>query len=159
MRFLTLLLLATIVSGCELPEPTPTERIAHAVQMLQGTPYVWGGESLNGADCSGAMHNIFKSAGYPFPRMTSRRMQAVFGSGSRTNFCDLCAWDFVWWTFSVGRPHGHIGLAEGDGIHLWQAGVKSGFSRKVYRVGGYWDVSYSANGRRKSNWDCVRFSQ
>ena len=45
-----------------------TERIlADAVSYL-GTPYVWGGTSGNGFDCSGLPYRVFNDNGVPLPR-------------------------------------------------------------------------------------------
>ena len=41
--------------------------ISHALS-LQGIPYVWGGTSLKGFDCSGFVQYVFKTSGISLPR-------------------------------------------------------------------------------------------
>lgn len=47
------------------------------VKTFLGTPYVWGGRSLSGMDCSGFSQIIFKLLGYQLPRDASQ--QAMVG--------------------------------------------------------------------------------
>ena len=39
-----------------------------------GYPYIWGGESINGFDCSGAVRYCWEQIGYIMPDMTAREM-------------------------------------------------------------------------------------
>lgn len=41
------------------------------VLVIKSPKYVWGGEGLEGGDCSGQAHWILKRAGAPFPRTTA----------------------------------------------------------------------------------------
>lgn len=128
-------------------DPSFEQRLANEIRLLIGTPYVWGGESGSGADCSGAMHYLMKRAGRPFPRMTARKMRAVLCPGPLHHYRKSSRFDFVWWTFSPARPFGHVGLMDGDQLNFWQSGVKSGFSRRCFCVpGGYWDRSFAGCG-------------
>ena len=47
------------------------QKIAAAAKGWVGTPYVTGGESKDGADCSGSVFGIYTEAGVPFPRVSS----------------------------------------------------------------------------------------
>jgi len=41
--------------------------LAYAKSM-QGVPYVWGGSSANGVDCSGYIYHVFKKFGHNISR-------------------------------------------------------------------------------------------
>ncbi|MBN2638590.1 MAG: C40 family peptidase [Bacteroidales bacterium] len=46
----------------------PTEEILLSAKQLLSTPYLWGGRSAFGADCSGFVQIVFKMNGYQLPR-------------------------------------------------------------------------------------------
>jgi cell wall-associated NlpC family hydrolase len=43
------------------------QKLAAAIESWQGTPYVWGGESRKGVDCSGFVMVAFREAGIDLP--------------------------------------------------------------------------------------------
>ena len=45
----------------------PQMLIREAYKYL-GVPYHWGGNTSNGIDCSGLVHNVFEACGYVLPR-------------------------------------------------------------------------------------------
>jgi outer membrane protein OmpA-like peptidoglycan-associated protein len=46
-------------------------KIVSAAKTWVGTPYVTGGNTKKGADCSGSVFGIYSEAGYAFPRVSS----------------------------------------------------------------------------------------
>jgi len=138
-----LLLAATALVSAESFE----ERLLREIELFQGTPYVWGGEDAGGADCSGALHYLFKRAGQPFPRMTARQMRFILCRGALHPYGQARRFDFVWWTFSAARPFGHVGLMDGDGRHFWQAGRSTGFVRRAFAAGNHWDRNFAGCAR------------
>lgn len=91
------------------------ELIAFAKQYL-GVPYVWGGTSPNGFDCSGFTQYVFRSIGINLPRV-SRDQQDV---GTRISPYDVQKGDLVF----RGNPAHHVGIYIGGGkfIHAPQTG-------------------------------------
>lgn len=78
-----------------------------------GTPYVFGGESPEGFDCSGLLQYVFAKAGVSIPRTTYQQFQ----TGKPVGRGALRSGDAVFFTGSDpmnGLP-GHVGLYMGGG--------------------------------------------
>ncbi|QIZ06856.1 hydrolase [Priestia megaterium] len=89
--------------------------IAYAKQFL-GVPYVWGGSTPSGFDCSGFTSYVFRSVGINLPRV-SRDQQNV---GTRISPSQVQPGDLVF----RGSPAYHVGIYIGGGqyIHAPQTG-------------------------------------
>ncbi|ENK0839639.1 SH3 domain-containing protein [Clostridium botulinum] len=98
-------------------EKAPTTHgdvISYARQYL-GTPYVWGGTSPNGFDCSGFVQYVYRNAaGISLPRDTYGQI----GAGSRVSQDQLQPGDLVF------PDAGHVGIYIGGGqmIHSPKSG-------------------------------------
>lgn len=81
---------------------------------LQGTPYVFGGTSQRGFDCSGFTKYVFASAGVSLPRTSYDQ----FASGSSVSKSDLRSGDLVFFsTYSSGASHVGIYIGGGRFVH------------------------------------------
>lgn len=77
---------------------------------LQGTPYVFGGTSRSGFDCSGFTKYVLSSAGKSIPRTS----YAQFSSGTAVDKNSLSPGDLVFFsTYSKGASH--VGIYTGGG--------------------------------------------
>ncbi len=67
------------ISGLIHTSPTRTlrEQILSSSKKFINIPYLWGGRSSFGTDCSGFVQNIFKQVGVPLPR--DAKQQAICG--------------------------------------------------------------------------------
>lgn len=92
-----------------------TADVIETGMMFLGLPYLWGGLSGFGFDCSGFMYSIFKANGYTLPR--DAKDQAKAGCGAAVN--DIRPADLLFFAYEEGKGaiH-HVGLALGDGRML-----------------------------------------
>ncbi|MGB4586692.1 MAG: C40 family peptidase [Rectinemataceae bacterium] len=132
----------------ELPLPTLSpsrtrDAILRSADRLKGTPYVFGGESAKGLDCSGFVFLVFKQAtGHAVPRTVDSLGQWVLMIPRK----ELKAGDLVF--FELDRPAtqkktsaafspsaasaaDHVGIYTGDGqfLHAASAGSRTGVIR------------------------------
>ncbi len=82
------------------------EVVAYASNFL-GVPYVWGGTSPSGFDCSGLVQYVYAHFGITLPR-TSEEQQTV---GTAVSMDELQPGDLVFF----GSPAHHVGIYVGDG--------------------------------------------
>ncbi|MDX5808300.1 C40 family peptidase [Bacillus cereus group sp. BfR-BA-02730] len=90
--------------------------IAEAKKFL-GLPYVWGGTTPSGFDCSGYMQYIFKNvAGVKLPRVAREQQNA----GVQIPVSEVQPGDLIFW----GQPAHHVAMYIGNGqyIHAPQTG-------------------------------------
>ncbi|MCF4121653.1 C40 family peptidase [Antribacter sp. KLBMP9083] len=87
--------------------------VAIAMELV-GTPYVYGGESLSGFDCSGLIWYVYQQLGIDLPRSSSEQRYA----GTVVSAADARPGDLVW-------TSGHIALYAGNGmvVEAQQVGV------------------------------------
>lgn len=89
------------------PAPTSGGVIAIAKQYI-GTPYVYGGSTPAGFDCSGFTQYVFAKAGKSIPRVTTAQQAAA------TPVSSPQPGDLVFF----GSPSWHVGIYVGDGMMI-----------------------------------------
>lgn len=81
---------------------------------LQGTPYVFGGTTQKGFDCSGFTKYVYASSGISLPRTSFDQ----FASGAAVGKNDLRAGDLVFFsTYAKGASHVGIYVGGGRFVH------------------------------------------
>ena len=76
-----------------------------------GIPYVYGGASLSGFDCSGFVMYVFNQFGVSLPHSAS----AMYGYGVSVDKADLQPGDVLFFKSTSGSGIGHVGIYIGNG--------------------------------------------
>ena len=76
-----------------------------------GTPYVWGGTSPAGFDCSGLVQYVFKQSGIQLPRTTGEQVQI----GTYVSKANLQPGDLIFLQNTYRQGVSHVGIYIGDG--------------------------------------------
>jgi peptidoglycan DL-endopeptidase CwlO len=119
------------------PAPPPTHGGVVGIAMhYLGTPYVWGGASPSGFDCSGFVMYVFAQIGVSLPHSS----YAQYGYGSPVSRGDLQPGDLV---FFDGL--GHVGIYVGGGSFIHAP--HTGDVVKISTMSG-WYASTFVGGRR-----------
>jgi cell wall-associated NlpC family hydrolase len=94
-------------------------------QQYLGVPYVWGGESPSGFDCSGLVQHVYGKLGVDLPRVAAD--QARVGQPV-ASLADARPGDLL----AFHSPVDHIGIYAGDGLMV--VAPKTGDVVKVQKV-------------------------
>jgi cell wall-associated NlpC family hydrolase len=118
--------------SARIPEGNPTaaeaDRIRTSVVEMaleaMGTPYVWGGTSENGFDCSGLIQYSYRQHGIELPRVSRAQMRA--GMAVERNVGALQPGDVLGFNAESGGRITHVGLYVGENqfIHSSPRGVE-----------------------------------
>lgn len=98
-------------------------QIVGLAQTYVGRPYVLGGNSYAGIDCSGLVQQVYKKFGYNFPRLANQQRETI--PGIRTSVNNLKPGDLVVWP----DPNGHIAIYAGNGEVIQAANPSMGVIR------------------------------
>lgn len=87
---------------------------------FRGTPYVWGGTTPKGFDCSGLVQHVFNKQGVKLPRVAKDQARA----GREVGKGELQSGDLVYFQGTHGAGVSHIGVYIGDGkfVHAPKTG-------------------------------------
>ncbi|TCO80300.1 NlpC/P60 family protein [Plasticicumulans lactativorans] len=133
-RLAVALFAAALLAGCASAPSPLRERVLSNAERLIGTPYVAGGATPKGVDCSGLVQMAYARAGLRVPRSTEEQ----FRRGRHLD--DVQPGDLLFFATEPDRVS-HVGIYTGDGqmIHA------SSGSREVRKVGlgiPYWKSRY-----------------
>jgi gamma-D-glutamyl-L-lysine dipeptidyl-peptidase len=99
-----------------LQKDLPLERnqsIIEIAQMYLNTPYLWGGRSATGIDCSGFTQMVFAFIGIQLPRDASQQVE----KGEKVAFKEIQAGDLAFFSNANGKVI-HVGILTGQGTIL-----------------------------------------
>lgn len=111
-----------------------TSIISTAKEFI-GVPYVWGGTTPAGFDCSGFTRYVFASQGITLPRVSKDQ----YGVGTAVTFSNLIPGDLVFFNLTSGTLVSHVGIYLGDGQFI-SATSSKGIA--IYSFTPYWANAY-----------------
>ncbi|WP_274432709.1 C40 family peptidase [Alicyclobacillus sp. ALC3] len=127
---------APSLQSCTRFSPTGQEVVVYAQRFL-GTPYVWGGESPTGFDCSGLVQTVYRHFGVCLPRTAAQQHAATMPVSVQT----LQPGDLVFFD-TTGATYSH------DGIYIGHGQFLSATSSRGVRIADlhdpyYWGVRFT----------------
>nr|NLD40154.1 SH3 domain-containing protein [Actinomycetales bacterium] len=95
-------------------------------RQYTGTPYVYGGKSPGGFDCSGFTSYVYAQMGVSIPSSSSGQ----YGVGRQVSASEAQPGDLIWWP-------GHVGIYTGNGNHIAARSPGTALHEStIYRSGG-----------------------
>ncbi|WP_235838672.1 C40 family peptidase [Desulfosporosinus metallidurans] len=111
---------AAAASKQQVSRSNSSDLADHALSLV-GVPYVFGGASRSGFDCSGYTQYVFKGSGTYLPRTASEQ----FNVGSSVKRDQLQSGDLVFFTtYAPGASHVGIYIGGGRFVHASNSGVQ-----------------------------------
>lgn len=105
---------AATVTASSYSSSNPTiQSVIDTAESFLGLPYVWGGTTPSGFDCSGFVQYVYGQNGYSLTRTTYTQWD---NDGTYVSKSDLQPGDLVY--FGSGGSPTHVGLYVGDGMMI-----------------------------------------
>ena len=94
-------------TGLPVPEFALASEVIQIAQRYFGTPYVFGGSTPAGFDCSGFTQHVFAQVGISLPRTSSAQRNV----GTVISAAEARPGDLMWW-------RGHVAIYAGNGMQI-----------------------------------------
>jgi gamma-D-glutamyl-L-lysine dipeptidyl-peptidase len=104
--------------------PLRGDSIARTARRWVGAPYLWGGVTLHGVDCSGFAQAVMWMHGIALPRDSDLQAMTIVGDEVRTDFTMLRAGDLLYFA-EEGARVSHVAISLG-GSHIVHSALGNG---------------------------------
>lgn len=113
------------------------------MKEYEGVPYLFGGESKAGIDCSAMSQKIYQAAGITLPRTA----QAQYNACTHIPESEAKAGDLIFFTgtYNAGTYITHVGVYTGNNEFFHAGGSKCQFSK----LSGYYREHFAGFGRKQ----------
>jgi cell wall-associated NlpC family hydrolase len=109
------------VLGASVASSTTGAKLINTAKNYMGVPYVWGGETPSGFDCSGFTQYVMKQNGITIPRTAAEQ----YATGTPVDKSNLRIGDLVFFTtYKAGASHVGFYMGDGNFIHASSAAAK-----------------------------------
>ena len=150
-KHMIILVIILLANACgTFPERENTKRILtndnqiviYSAMQFIGTPYLFGGTSNRGIDCSGLVYLAFKNAGIHVPRTSLLQ----YRKSDRIHPSKLLPGDLVFFKLDRGNPVSHVGIYMGDQrfIHAPRTGKNVEYASLNNT---FWNARFTGAGR------------
>jgi cell wall-associated NlpC family hydrolase len=112
---------AVLASGGYVPKlhlaalDTKEAEFVAVAERFVGAPYLWGGKSSMGLDCSGLVQVALTACGIPCPRDSDMQEKAL---GKAANLAGLQSGDIIFWKGHVAIARGRNSLIHANAFHM-----------------------------------------
>jgi len=127
------------------PPSSAASRVLRNADQYVGVPYVWGGNTPKGFDCSGFTKYIFAKSGVTLPRTSREQVRA--GTGLPADFRYLRPGDLMLFA-EPGEAISHVAIYVGNGRIIHASVSGGGVAYTDLNSGGDWFVAYFVAARR-----------
>jgi cell wall-associated NlpC family hydrolase len=98
---------AAEAAAAEVPASAASSAVVSVAMRYLGVPYLWGGSTPSGFDCSGFTSYVYAQVGISLPRTSSEQRYA----GQEVPWSQAQPGDLIW-------TPGHIAIYAGDGMQI-----------------------------------------
>lgn len=127
---------ASALKGSSTGTATTGQKIVDTAKQYLGVPYVWGGSTPSGFDCSGLVQYVFKAHGISLPRTTKEQWTV----GTSVSKSQLTIGDLVFFANTYTTGISHVGIYVGDNQFIHASSSKGVIISSLSNT--YWAAHY-----------------